>query len=193
MDIKIVRDDPVYYGHLLIGEYKLVVFREYSKVPYKWNHPFPYLFTVGTPDNAEEQHAVCDFIEKNKERIKNEFGLVFEFYRDGTAWTKKYCPKESEIFGIDNYVSRQDVLTKYRELSLQYHPDRLPNATEEEKKAAEEKFKEITAAYNALKEIDYENYVKTVYVTDLHQKRLYELYESSLVEEKNNRIASLVW
>ena len=32
---------------------------------------------------------------------------------------------------------------KYRTLALKYHPDRWANASDEEKKSAEEKFKEI--------------------------------------------------
>lgn len=196
MDIKIVRDDPVFYGHLVIGGYKLEVSQYIfsNRVPYNsMNHPFPYVFWVHFPKDGQECNAIVDFVESNKDRIKNEFGLEFEFERDGKVLVENDFPKESKIFGIDGIVTRQDVLSKYRELSLQYHPDRLPNATEEEKKAAEEKFKEITAAYDVLKEIDYDNEVSAVYVTDLRQKRLHELYESNLVEEKNNRIASLVW
>lgn len=196
MDIKIVRDDPVWYGHLVIGGYKLELSKYIfsDRVPYNsMNHPFPYVFWVHFPEDGQECNAIIDFVESNKDRIKNEFGLEFEFERNGKVLVENDYPKESKILGINGIVTRQDVLSKYRELSLQYHPDRLPNATEEEKKAAEEKFKEITAAYDVLKEIDYDNKVSAVYVTDLRQKRLHELYESNLVEEKNKRIASLVW
>lgn len=38
----------------------------------------------------------------------------------------------------------------YRQLAKQYHPDRYANKSEEERKSAEEKFKEISEAYNVL-------------------------------------------
>lgn len=39
---------------------------------------------------------------------------------------------------------------KYRTLALKYHPDRWANASDEEKKSAEDKFKEIAEAYEVL-------------------------------------------
>lgn len=40
--------------------------------------------------------------------------------------------------------------TKYRSLAKQYHPDKYANKSEAERKEAEEKFKEITEAYDVL-------------------------------------------
>lgn len=42
------------------------------------------------------------------------------------------------------------VSKKYKKLALQWHPDRWVNGTDEEKKTAEEKFKEISEAYSIL-------------------------------------------
>lgn len=42
------------------------------------------------------------------------------------------------------------VKTKYRKLCLQYHPDKQQGKTEEEKKEAENKFKEVSEAYEVL-------------------------------------------
>lgn len=48
-----------------------------------------------------------------------------------------------------------DVLKKkYRELSKKWHPDKFATKSEEEKQEAEEKFKEITEAYNTLSDAD---------------------------------------
>ncbi|MBF0619867.1 MAG: molecular chaperone DnaJ [Candidatus Omnitrophica bacterium] len=52
-----------------------------------------------------------------------------------------------EILGVKKDAALADVKKSYRSLALRYHPDRVP---ENEKKAAEEKFKEISEAYGVL-------------------------------------------
>lgn len=49
-----------------------------------------------------------------------------------------------EILGVSKTASAQEIKTAYRKLALQYHPDR--NKTKE----GEEKFKEVTKAYEVL-------------------------------------------
>jgi molecular chaperone DnaJ len=52
-----------------------------------------------------------------------------------------------EILGIKKDAELADVKKAYRQLAMRYHPDRVE---EKEKKAAEEKFKEISEAYGVL-------------------------------------------
>ena len=52
-----------------------------------------------------------------------------------------------EILGVARDASLADIKKVYRSLALKFHPDRVPEA---EKKAAEEKFKEISEAYGVL-------------------------------------------
>ena len=52
-----------------------------------------------------------------------------------------------EILGVAKTSVLQEIKKAYRSLALKHHPDRVP---EEEKKAAEEKFKEISEAYGVL-------------------------------------------
>jgi len=52
-----------------------------------------------------------------------------------------------EILGVSKTATLADIKKVYRSLALKYHPDRVPEA---EKKAAEEKFKEISEAYGVL-------------------------------------------
>jgi len=52
-----------------------------------------------------------------------------------------------EILGLQKNAVAQDIKKAYRSLALKYHPDRVP---QEEKKKAEEKFKEISEAYGVL-------------------------------------------
>jgi molecular chaperone DnaJ len=54
-----------------------------------------------------------------------------------------------EILGVGRNASEDEIKKAYRKLALKYHPDRKPND-----KAAEERFKEATEAYEVLKEPD---------------------------------------
>ena len=50
------------------------------------------------------------------------------------------------ILGVDKNATEDDIKKAYKKLCLKYHPDRVVNASEQEKKEAEEKFKEINEA-----------------------------------------------
>ncbi|MCM8790675.1 MAG: molecular chaperone DnaJ [Candidatus Omnitrophica bacterium] len=64
-----------------------------------------------------------------------------------------------EVLGIPKTASADDIKKAYRNLALKYHPDRVPA---DKKKEAEEKFKEISEAYEVLvdpkKRQDYDQY-----------------------------------
>ena len=53
-----------------------------------------------------------------------------------------------DVLGVQMEATKEEIKKAYRKLSLKYHPDRVSDLTE--KTAAEEKFKEVSAAYNVL-------------------------------------------
>ena len=67
-----------------------------------------------------------------------------------------------EILGINKNASDDEIKKAFRKLSLKYHPDRQGGKTEKEKKEAEEKMKEISAAWTVL--------------SDPEKKRQYDMY-----------------
>jgi len=52
-----------------------------------------------------------------------------------------------EVLGVDRNATEEEIKKAYRQLAVQYHPDKNPG-----NKAAEEKFKEISAAYEVLRD-----------------------------------------
>jgi molecular chaperone DnaJ len=72
-----------------------------------------------------------------------------------------------EILGVHKNASLEEVKKAYRESALKFHPDRVPH---EQKKEAEEKFKEISEAYAVL--------------SDSQKRALYDQYGHSGIDQK---------
>lgn len=70
-----------------------------------------------------------------------------------------------EVLGISKNASAEEIKAAYRKLALQWHPDRHAG----DKKVAEEKFKEINAAYQVL--------------SDSQKKSAYDQYGHSAFEQ----------
>lgn len=64
---------------------------------------------------------------------------------------KKYDPYA--VLGLTQDSSEAEIDRAYRRLITQYHPDRLGGAAEELRKQAEEKAREINAAYDHIKKL----------------------------------------
>ncbi len=59
-----------------------------------------------------------------------------------------------EVLGVSKSASADEIKSAFKKLALKWHPDRWVSGTEEEKKAAEEKFKEASEAYEVLSDPD---------------------------------------
>jgi len=66
-----------------------------------------------------------------------------------------------ELLDIEFGSTEKEVKSHYKKLSIKFHPDKIRNASDEEKKELEERFVLITKAYKALTdEVTRENYEK---------------------------------
>ena len=72
-----------------------------------------------------------------------------------------------EILGVKKSATLDEIKKAYRELALRYHPDRVPH---EQKKEAEEKFKEISEAYAVL--------------SDSQKRALYDQYGHAGIDQR---------
>jgi molecular chaperone DnaJ len=72
-----------------------------------------------------------------------------------------------DILGVKKNATLDEIKKAYRELALRYHPDRVPH---EQKKEAEEKFKEISEAYAVL--------------SDSQKRALYDQYGHAGIDQK---------
>lgn len=72
-----------------------------------------------------------------------------------------------EVLGAHKNASLDEIKKAYRELALKFHPDRVPH---EQKKEAEEKFKDISEAYAVL--------------SDANKRALYDQYGHSGIDQR---------
>ena len=59
-----------------------------------------------------------------------------------------------EVLGVSKTATDAEIKKAYRKLAIQFHPDKQQDKSEQEKKEAEDKFKEAAEAYSVLSDKD---------------------------------------
>lgn len=75
-------------------------------------------------------------------------------YQGSAHQSSSYYSQPSDwdytLLGLTKTATNDEVKKAYRKLAMKYHPDRLTEKSEAEKKTASKKFEEITAAYDCI-------------------------------------------
>lgn len=94
------------------------------------------------------------------------FFLIYRFYKTGRYPFGNFRSQNSnqppnppentpenpyEILGVQPGCSKEELRKAYTKLAVQYHPDKVSHLGDELQKVAEQRFKEIEAAYRQLK------------------------------------------
>ncbi|EKM60966.1 uncharacterized protein PHACADRAFT_156102 [Phanerochaete carnosa HHB-10118-sp] len=80
-------------------------------------------------------------------------------------------PDYYAFLGIPQTATQEEVRIAYRKESLKTHPDRLVNATPEEKRKATEKFQAVADAYYVLSDATRRKEYDALYSTRTHQEK----------------------
>ncbi len=86
-----------------------------------------------------------------QQNIKDKFGVYQEAYGEGPKQPPRYRTPEDDaltVLDLERPVTLHQVKARYKVLVKKYHPD--ANGGD---KTAEEKFKQITEAYQTLKDL----------------------------------------
>ena len=98
--------------------------------------------------------GACDGLDKNEvdilEVIASNIGLS---KTDSDSIFAMFWPNNDsnyQILGIEPSATDEEVRKAYRKMAVLYHPDKVATLGEDVQKAAEEKFKAISQAYEAI-------------------------------------------
>ena len=105
---------------------------------------FHYLVALGACDGLDQKEVdlletIASYIGLSKEEVDS----VFAQFRPSND-------KNYKILEISPDATNEEVKKAYRKLAIKYHPDKVATLGEDVQKAAEEKFKAIAQAYEAI-------------------------------------------
>ena len=105
---------------------------------------YHYLVSLGACDGLVQREV--DLLET----IANYIGLSKS---DSDSIMAQFRPSNDanyRILGIDPTATDEEVKKAYRRMAVKYHPDKVATLGEDVQRAAEEKFKAISQAYEAI-------------------------------------------
>lgn len=106
-----------------------------------------YLFGIAHADRvfSSQEESVLN-------RIAQMLGISMVDFRSVAAMFAPASYDGSyQILGITSSASNEEIKKAYRQMALQSHPDKVSHLGEDVRRAAEEKFKKIQAAYESIK------------------------------------------
>ncbi len=105
---------------------------------------FHYLVSLGACDGlVKEEIDLLEIIANLIGLTKNEADSIFAQFRPSNDSNYK-------ILEIEPDATDEEVKKAYRKMAVKYHPDKVATLGEDVQKAAEEKFKAINQAYEAI-------------------------------------------
>ena len=105
-----------------------------------------YLFGIANSDGriSQEELGVIN-------TISDYMGITNSDFQSVKAMFIKETDSAYKILGIDASATDEEVKKAYREMAKKNHPDLVSNLGDEVRQAAEKKFQEVNAAYEAIK------------------------------------------
>ncbi len=96
---------------------------------------------------VEVARRIALFLEISAHDLQTIHSRYTQRFRQQTSEEER----SYEVLGVSRGASFEEIKKVYRTLSMQYHPDKVGHLGEEFKEVAEEKMKEINAAYQYFK------------------------------------------
>lgn len=105
---------------------------------------FHFLVALGACDGLQNREVdVLETIANYIGLSKSESDSIFAIFRPNNESNYK-------ILEIDPSATDDEVKKAYRKMAIKYHPDKVATLGEDVQKAAEEKFKAVAQAYDAI-------------------------------------------
>jgi DnaJ like chaperone protein len=104
------------------------------------------LFRISRAD-GEISRAELTLIDQ----VASQLGISTPDYLSLKAMFVTSADSDYKILDVSQSATEEEVKKAYRKLAMRFHPDRLNDLSESEKKQAEEKFHRVQAAYENIK------------------------------------------
>jgi len=108
-----------------------------------------YLFGIAYADGdfSRAEQEILNRISIFLEITQMDYGTVGAMFGKSTVFSNTAY----KILGIEKNFTEEEIKKAYRQMALKYHPDKVTHLGDDVRKSAEEKFKKIQEAYEAIK------------------------------------------